>query len=75
MTSGIVWSDTSDKEGKTLLETQVKLSEIMTETNKNTKIKHPTTSEIMPSKNQTLYIITLYHTTNTILIQGNQKSI
>ena len=39
-TSGIVWSDTSDKEGKTLLETQVKLSEIMTETNKNTKIKH-----------------------------------
>ena len=36
----IVWSDTSDKEGKTLLETQVKVSEIMTETNKKQKIKH-----------------------------------
>ena len=34
----IVWSDTSDK-GKTLLETQVKVSEIMTETNKNSKNK------------------------------------
>ena len=72
----IVWSDTSDKEGKTLLETQVKVSEIMTETNKNRKNKtHPTASEIIPSKNQMLYIITLYHTTNKVLIQGNQKSI
>ena len=35
----IVWHNTSDKEGKTLLETQVKVSEIMTETNKNSKIK------------------------------------
>ena len=72
----IVWSDTSDKEGKTLLETQVKVSEIMTETNKNRKNRtHPTASEIIPSKNQMLYIVTLYHTTNTVLIQGNQKSI
>ena len=72
----IVWSDTSDKEGKTLLETQVKVSEIMTETNKNRKNKaHPTASEIVPSKNQMLYIITLYHATNTVLIPGNQKSI
>ena len=48
----------------------------MTETNKNTKnITHPTTSKIMHSKNQTLYIITIYHTTNTVLIQGSQKSI
>ena len=71
----VVWSDTSDKEGKTLLETQVKLSQMMTETNKNRKNKtHPTTFEIIPSKNQTLYIIILYHTTNTVLIQGNQKS-
>ena len=38
------------------------------------KIKHPTTSEIILSKNHTLYI-TLYHTTNTALIQGSQKSI
>ena len=59
-----------------MLETQVKVSEIMTETNKNKKNKtHPTTSELIPSKNQTLSIITLYHTTNTILVQGNQKSI
>ena len=48
----------------------------MTETNKNTRNKaHPTASEIIPSKNQTLYIITIYHTTNAVLIQGNQKSI
>ena len=72
----IAWSDISDKKGKTLLETQVKVSEMMTETNKNRKNKaHPTTFEIIPSKNQTLYIIILYHTTNTVLIQGNQKSI
>ena len=72
----IVCSETSDKEGKTLLETQVKVSEIMTETNKNrTNKTHPTTSELIPSKNQTLSIITLYHTTNTVLVQGNQKSI
>ena len=38
-------------------------------------MKHPTTSELIPSKNQTLYIITLYHTTSTFLIQGSQKSI
>ena len=38
-------------------------------------MKHPTTSELIPSKNQTLYIITLYHTNNTFLIQGSQKSI
>ena len=72
----IAWSDTSDKKGKSLLETQVKVSEMVTETNKNRKNKaHPTTFEIIPSKNQTLYIIILYNTTNTVLIQGNQKSI
>ena len=38
-------------------------------------MKHPTTSELIPSKNQTLYIITLYHTISTFLIQGSQKSI
>ena len=49
---------------------------MVTETNKNRKNKaHPTTFEIIPSKNQTLYIIILYNTTNTVLIQGNQKSI
>ena len=70
------FGDTSDKEGKTLLVTQVTVSELMTETNKNTRNKaHPTASEIIPSKNQTLYIITLYHTTNTVLVQGSQKSI
>ena len=48
-TSGIVWSDTSDKEEKTWLETQVKLSEITTETNKNPKNKtNPTTSTTQP---------------------------
>ena len=73
---GIVWSDTSDKKGKPLLETQVKVSEIMTETNTNKKNQmRPTTSEIIPSKNQTLRIITIYHTTNTVLIRERRKSI
>ena len=72
----IVWSGTSYKEGKTLLETRVKVSEIMTETNKNRKNKaHPTASELIPSKNRTLSIIILYHTANTVLVQGNKKSI
>ena len=31
--------------------------------------------KIIPSKKQTLYSLTLYHTTYTILIQGNRKSI
>ena len=31
--------------------------------------------EIIPSKKQTIYSLTLYHTANTILIQGNRKSI
>ena len=31
--------------------------------------------KVIPSKKQTLYSLTLYHTTNTILIQGNRKSI
>ena len=47
-------------QGRSLL--QFPVSEIMTETNKNRKNKtHPTASEIIPSKNQKLYIITLYH--------------
>ena len=54
----------------------MKVSEIMTDTNKNRKNKtHPTSSEIIPSKNQTRYIKTLYDTTNTLLIQGKQISI
>lgn len=32
-------------------------------------------NEIIPSKNQVLYSLTLYHTTNTLLIQGNKKVI
>ena len=31
--------------------------------------------ETIPSKKQTSYSLTLYHSTNTILIQGNRKSI
>ena len=30
-------------------------------------------NERVPSKNQTLFVLTLYHTTNLLLIQGNQK--
>ena len=64
----IVWDDISDKEEKTLLETQMKVAKMMTEsTNKNlnNENKEVTLNETAPSKSQTLYIITLYHTTKT----------
>ena len=31
--------------------------------------------ESIPTKNHTLYILTLYHTTNTVLIPGNEKQV
>ena len=54
----ISWSDTLDKNGNILLETQVKVALL---------------NECIPTKNHTIYILTLYHTTNTVLIQGNKK--
>ena len=66
-----VWNEISDKEGKTLLKAQGKVAEIMTEsTNKNinNENKVATFNRTVPSKNQTSYIITFYHTTNTVLI-------
>ena len=32
-------------------------------------------NEKIPSKNLTYYIITLYHTTSTLLIQGSQRTV
>ena len=56
---------------------EVKVVEMMTEsTNKNinTGNKDATLNETNLSKNQMLYIIILYHITNTVFIHGNQKS-
>ena len=58
----------SDKEDKTLLETQMKVAKMMTgSTNKNinNENKGVTLNETAPSKSQTLHIITLYHTTKS----------
>ena len=73
----IFWNDISDKEGKTLLETQVKMAEMMTESiNKNidNENKEATLNETVLSKTKILNIITLYHATNTVLLKGSQKS-
>ena len=32
-------------------------------------------NECIPTKNHTLYILTLYHTTNTVLIPGKKKQV
>ena len=32
-------------------------------------------NETIPSKNLTHYVITLYHTTSTLLIQGSQRTV
>ena len=73
----IFWNDISHKEGKTLLETQVKVAEMMTESiNKNidNENKEATLNKTVPSKTKILNIIKLYHATNTVLIKGSQKS-
>ena len=87
----IIWSDVYDKSGNILLEIQTKVADLTVKgiiiTTKNEKKRQRTKKEqsptdtdeslfdeTIPSKKQT-YSLTLYHTANTILIQGNTKSI
>ena len=73
------WTDTIDKEGNVLLETQVKVfkqnkknstNDIKTEEDSNQTLFN----ESIPPKSNILYVLTLYHTTNTLLIQGNLRA-
>ena len=72
----ISWSDILDKNGNILLETQVKVA-FPNDVNSKTKgvedLDKAIFNECIPKKNHTLYTLTLYHTTNTILMQGNKK--
>ena len=68
----IFWSDILDRNGNILLETQAKVT-LPNDVNSKTKgVKDPDKA-IFNEKNHTLYTLTLYHTTNTILIHGNKK--
>ena len=81
----IVWTDTSDKNGENLLETKIKVMEIPQDqmkekyeknnTDENIINKQSPFNESIPPKSSTLFVITLYHTTQLILIQGNQKQL
>ena len=71
------WTDTID--GNVLLETQVKVfkqnkknstNDIKTEEDSNQTLFN----ESIPPKSNILYVLTLYHTTNTLLIQGNLRA-
>ena len=73
------WTDTIDKEGNVLLETQVKVfkqnkknstNDIKTEEDSNQTLFN----ESIPPKSNILYVLTLYHTNNTLLIQGNLRA-
>ena len=69
----ISWSDITDKRGTVPWETQIKVAELPRRNNVNTDDN--IFNETIPSKNLTHYIITLYHTTSTLLIQGSQRTI
>ena len=69
--SYISWSDITDKSGSVLLETKIKVAELPQRNNGNTN--NNMFNETIPPKNLTHYIITLYHTTSTLLIQGSQS--
>lgn len=66
----ITWNDISDKEEKTLLETQMKVAKMMTEST-NRKINNEKKRQHLM---KLLYILTLYHKILTSLIQGNENS-
>ena len=75
----IEWTDILDIGGNVLLETQVKVfkqnkknstNDIKTEEDSNQTLFN----ESIPPKSNILYVLTLYHTTNTLLIQGNLRA-
>ena len=71
----IEWTNTLDKGGYVLLETQVKVfrknSKNSTKETKTEEDSNQTFNESISPKSNILYVLTLYHTTNTLLIQDN----
>ena len=75
----IEWTDTLDKEGNVLLETQVKIFKQNKKNSTNgTKTEEDSNQtlfdELIPPKSNILYVLTLYHTTNTLFIQRNLRA-
>ena len=75
----IEWTDILDKGGNLLLETQVKVfKQNKKNSTNNTKseeeLNQTLFNESMPPKSNFLYVLTLYYTTNTLLIQGNLRA-
>ena len=75
----IEWIDTLDKGGNVLLETQVKIfKQNKKHSTNDTKTEEDSNqtlfNELIPPKSYILYVLTLYHTTNTLLIQGNLRA-
>ena len=71
--------DTLDKGGNVLLKTLVKIfKQNKKNSTKNTKTDKGSNqtlfNESIPPKSNILYVLTLYHTTNTLLIQGNLRA-
>ena len=65
------WTDTLGKNGVTLLETQLKVA-LPTRNVQKTLIK-PFLTNVLQQKITPCMVLTLFHTTNIILIQGNKK--
>ena len=75
----IEWTDTLDKGGNVLLKTLVKIfKQNKKNSTKNTKTEEDSNqtlfNESIPPKSNILYVLTLYHTTNTLLIQSNLRA-
>ena len=74
----IEWTNTLDKGGYVFLETQVKVfrknSKNSTKETKTEEDSNQTFNESISPKSNILYVLTLYHTTNTLLIQGNLRA-
>ena len=75
----IEWTDTLDKGGNVLLKTLVKIfKQNKKNSTKNTKTEEDSNqtlfNESIPPKSNILYVLTLYHTTNTLLIQDNLRA-
>ena len=70
----ISWSDITDKSGSVLLETHIKVAELPLRNNVNNNTNNMFNGTI-PSKNLTHYVITLYYTTSTLPIKGNERTV
>ena len=75
----IEWTDTLDKGENVLLEIQVKIFKQNKKNSTNdTKTEEDSNetlfNESIPPKSNILYVLTLYHTTNTLLIKGKSRN-